>query len=1084
MDLPIAIAELSSPQNHGGSPRMGSVWSRDGQRKSPDATSVLRKSLSSGAHTPNSEVNKRRAAADFIKQCTGLDLPYSNDLNFRQALRDGVILCETLNKVRPNAVQVETGSEAGLTNVQAFLSYISDHLQCPSEAKFSVHDLFSEDYDDRTRIVDCLLWLRKVYSCGDPVPSPFSFAMLRESSDIRAMRDSPRKGQNSVDLVTALSQQHQKQQQAQMGMVLPTGPRTLASTQANANLSALYSDMSQSLISRMTPGMPTPKYDTLLSNVMEQFLNGLSVEYERRLVAKDHELNASKEALRQFQKQVEGLQVQLDNIAGRLDAEKQQEMEMLAQEAQLRIRKLEDELAEARLVISEHAEALANAEEALGSRDGECSQREAALQAQLDETLLRLQDFEVLQQRFNAIREENKKLYNTIQDLKGSIRVFCRVRPLGTTGDPAPGCLNLGMEGELAVYDKAGERKVYRFDRVFGGQSTQEEVYEDVQALIRSVMDGYNVCIFAYGQTGSGKTHTMTGSNQAEEDVRSRGINYRALDDLFALQAQRDGETSYEITAQMLEIYNETIRDLLTEDQGGNNKLDILSTQPSGLNVPGATQIPVSNTADVLAMMRVGARNRHSAETKMNERSSRSHQVLTIIVDGVNMSTGARTHACLHLVDLAGSERTDKSGVEGERMREANSINTSLSALGTVMHSLASKSKHIPFRNSKLTELLADSLSGQAKVCMLMHIAPESTSYGETVSTLNFGNRVASVTLGQARCNVESGKVFEAHEALTKKDKVIAELKEQLLAAREREQVLQRQLQDETAQAHNFRNRLSMLGVGTVPQVNSSRAELCRTSSIPHPVDSAASTPISQIRPANRSNTTPRLSMGGLAQATELLPLSQTPRSQSFRSPAPLSFAGVPRAAAAGTPRASGAQVSTPPSEPPAPSSASARPGSDQQDKVGSLSAGRGNRGQHQPVASSTAVQPSAKNAVAASVRSLPPAIPSDRLDTAAVKSVPTSFSGSMSARPSSRHSVSGSSSSTGGAATAAASRRSNLPGGKANRPATSRAGSVYGSANSLPGLSFSSSIMLVDSPGSRAVSKPPLSSRPTGGWK
>ncbi|GIL60968.1 hypothetical protein Vafri_15770 [Volvox africanus] len=1069
MDLPISIAEVSSPQNHGGSPRMGSVWSRDGQRKSPDATSVLRKSLSSGAHTPNSEVNKRRAAADFIKQCTGLDVPYSNDLNFRQALRDGVILCETLNKVRPNAVQVETGGEAGLTNVQAFLSFISDQLQCPSEAKFSVHDLFSEDYDDRTRIVDCLLWLRKVHSCGDPVPSPFSFAMLRESSDIRAMRDSPRKGQASVDLVTALSQQHQKQQQAQMGMVLPTGPRTLASTQANANLSALYSDMSQSLISRMTPGMPTPKYDTLLSNVMEQFLNGLSVEYERRLVAKDHELNASKESLRQFQKQVEGLQVQLDNIAGRLDAEKQQEMEMLAQEAKVRIQKLEDELAEARLLISQHAEALASAEEALGSRDGERSQRELAMQAQLDAALARLQDFELLQQRFNAIREDNKKLYNTIQDLKGSIRVFCRVRPLGTTGDPAPSCLNLGMDGELAVYDKAGERKVYRFDRVFGGRSTQEEVYEDVQALIRSVMDGYNVCIFAYGQTGSGKTHTMTGSSQAEEDVRSRGINYRALDDLFALQSQRDGETSYEITAQMLEIYNETIRDLLTEDQGGSNKLDILSTQPSGLNVPGATQIPVSNTADVLTMMRVGARNRHSAETKMNERSSRSHQVLTIIVDGVNMSTGARTHACLHLVDLAGSERTDKSGVEGERMREANSINTSLSALGTVMHSLASKSKHIPFRNSKLTELLADSLSGQAKVCMLMHIAPESTSYGETVSTLNFGNRVASVTLGQAKCNVESGKVFEAHEALTKKDKVIAELKEQLLAAREREQVLQRQLQDETAQANNLR-------------VNSSRTELCRTSSIPHPVDSAVSTPISQIRPANRSNTTPRLSVGTLTQVTELLPLSQTPRSQSFRSPAPLSFAGVPRAAAAGTPRASGAHVSTPPSEPPAPSSASARPGSDQLDKVGSLSAGRGNRGQHQPVVSSTAVQPSAKNTVAASVRSLPPAIP--RLDTASVKSVPSSISGSMSARPSSRHSISGSNSSTGGAATVAAPRRSNLPGGKANRPSTSRAGSIYGSANSLPGLSFTSSIMLVDSPGSRAVSKPPLSSRPTGGWK
>lgn len=164
--------------------------------------------------------------------------------------------------------QVQAGEQAGPTNVQAFLSYV-DKMQCPSDAKFSVQDLLSEDYDDRTRIVDCLLWLRKVHSSGEPMAAPFAF-VLRESSDIRAMRDSPRKGQASVDLMTALSHQHQKHQQAHMGLVLPSGPRTLASTQTNANLSALYSDMSQTLISRMTPGMQSPKYDTILTTVMEQ----------------------------------------------------------------------------------------------------------------------------------------------------------------------------------------------------------------------------------------------------------------------------------------------------------------------------------------------------------------------------------------------------------------------------------------------------------------------------------------------------------------------------------------------------------------------------------------------------------------------------------------------------------------------------------------------------------------------------------------------------------------------------------------------------------------------------------------------
>ncbi len=158
-----------------------------------------------------------------------------------------------------------------------------------------------------------------------------------------------------------------------------------------------------------SPIHPVLTYPTL------QFLNGLSVEYERRLLAKDQELNTSKESLKLLQKQVEGLQTQLDTIAGKLAEEKHQQMELLAQEAQERVRQLEDELAEARLVISQHAEELAMVRAALGTQDGERSQREEALLAQLEGAMLRVQEFELLQQRFNEVREENKKLYNTIQ---------------------------------------------------------------------------------------------------------------------------------------------------------------------------------------------------------------------------------------------------------------------------------------------------------------------------------------------------------------------------------------------------------------------------------------------------------------------------------------------------------------------------------------------------------------------------------------------------------------------------------------------------------------------------------------------
>lgn len=153
----------------------------------------------------------------------------------------------------------------------------------------------------------------------------------------------------------------------------------------------------------------------------------------------------------------------------------------------------------------------------------------------------------------------------------------------------------------------------------------------------------------------------------------------------------------------------------------------------------------MSSTEDVLRIMSIGAKNRHVGETKMNHRSSRSHQVLTVMVDGQNCVTGVHTHACLNLIDLAGSERVQRSEATGDRLKEAQHINKSLSALGDVMSSLANGNSHVPYRNSKLTQLLQDSLGGQAKTMMFMHISPEISSYGETISTLGFGTRVSQV---------------------------------------------------------------------------------------------------------------------------------------------------------------------------------------------------------------------------------------------------------------------------------------------------------------------------------------------------
>ncbi|KAI7726568.1 hypothetical protein M8C21_015619, partial [Ambrosia artemisiifolia] len=326
---------------------------------------------------------------------------------------------------------------------------------------------------------------------------------------------------------------------------------------------------------------------------------------------------------------------------------------------------------------------------------------------------------------YKKVLEENRKLYNQVQDLKGSIRVYCRVRPSLPGQENQATCVDY-IDDEtvtIIVPSKSGKegRKASMFNKVFGPSATQEEVFSDTQPLIRSVLDGFNVCIFACGQTGAGKTYTLTGPGEITPETM--GVSYRALNDLFLISEERKNLMNYEISINMLEIYNDEIKDLL-----------ICQPAKKGINVPDANLVPISSTDDVMNLMNLCKKNR-----EVNDHGSRSHSFLTAHVFGKDLTSGTTTRGCMHLVDLAGNEKLDNSD------DEATHINKSLSTLGDVLVALANKSSRVNYKACKLTQLLQDSLGAQAKILMFVHVHPNMDEALETLSTFKFAERFSTL---------------------------------------------------------------------------------------------------------------------------------------------------------------------------------------------------------------------------------------------------------------------------------------------------------------------------------------------------
>eukprot|EP00188_Purpureofilum_apyrenoidigerum_P003882 Plantae.Rhodophyta-Purpureofilum_apyrenoidigerum.ctg4189.p1 GENE.Plantae.Rhodophyta-Purpureofilum_apyrenoidigerum.ctg4189~~Plantae.Rhodophyta-Purpureofilum_apyrenoidigerum.ctg4189.p1 ORF type:complete len:853 (+),score=162.21 Plantae.Rhodophyta-Purpureofilum_apyrenoidigerum.ctg4189:239-2560(+) len=418
------------------------------------------------------------------------------------------------------------------------------------------------------------------------------------------------------------------------------------------------------------------------------------------------------------------------------------------------------------------------------------------------------QQLEAMTEQWYAEVNRRRLLFNQIQELRGNVRVFCRCRPPQNSNEVVAVEFPDHMAGKaITEVNRPGVvsligQKSFEFDRVFSPEEDQNAVYEDLAALVVSVLDGYNVCIFAYGQTGSGKTYTMNGTECA------RGINFRAIDDLFRLSDEDADKYSSVFSLSMLEIYNENLRDLFAAN---GPKLEI-KRGTDQVFVSNLKWIEVQSVQEVWRAMHIGSQNRSSGATSMNAHSSRSHLVVSINVSRTCLATGEELHARLNLVDLAGSERLSRTNATGERLREAQHINKSLSALGDVFTSILAKNSHVPFRNSKLTYLLQDALGGDAKTLMLVNISPTESDAAETLSSLNFASRVSRAELGMARRNADTGDARRASARvaeLEKENAVLVRENRQLLADMERvsEQLAVHKKKDEENYAH-FRREL------------------------------------------------------------------------------------------------------------------------------------------------------------------------------------------------------------------------------------------------------------------------------------
>ncbi|KFM24391.1 Xaa-Pro dipeptidase [Auxenochlorella protothecoides] len=517
---------------------------------------------------------------------------------------------------------------------------------------------------------------------------------------------------------------------------------------------------------------PVPKeylHSAELRDIMQFGSNASAVFFKMRVAGVLHvfqfETRAGDEA------HVAELQRRLDEAAAAL-AEREAELDGLrAERANLRdevavLRGLDP--ADAKLARAEerHAAEVARLGAELAAARGPAQDQLRAKDAKINELLRELradverrerQQAEVVASQAKRLEEldrlyrdeslARKKAHNALEDAKGKIRVYCRVRPLLPFERERGQEMAVQLPDELTISLTYLEKKrEYAFDAVFPGGTPQERVFEDTRHLIQSAVDGYNVCIFAYGQTGSGKTFTIYGNEELP------GLTPRGVTELFDIIDRDAGKFSFRVEFKQ-------------------PKLDIKKDPKGVVTVPGATIVEATSARGLLATIEAGLARRHVSSTAMNRESSRSHLIITIGVEATNLQTQSVSRGKLSFVDLAGSERVKKSKSEGAQLKEAQAINKSLSALGNVIAALATEQGHVPYRDHKLTMLMSDSIGGTAKTLMFVNVSPVDANLDETNNSLQYATRVSTI-------RNEVGK-NEANKDVLRLQRQVAHWKEQ-----------------------------------------------------------------------------------------------------------------------------------------------------------------------------------------------------------------------------------------------------------------------------------------------------------------